>query len=154
MSERENLDVKWDDVKCGLSLIVSLNTNLEELYTSQTKHKVANDELEKLIRDRTVDALNDYFKTHPSKLKDCINLVKANAKARREGDRARNAVVKEAMTNWSSFKMKNYSPCINKGKEYKELFICEGISAMGTLNVARDPKTQAVFAVRGVSYDS
>ncbi len=154
LSERENLDIKWDDVKSGLSLIVSLNTNLEELYTSQTKHKVSNDELEKLIRDKTTDALGDYFKANPAKLKDCINLVKANAKARREGDRARNAVVKEAMTNWSSFKMKNYSPCINKGKEYKEIFICEGISAMGTLNVARDPKTQAIFAVRGVRIET
>ena len=58
------------------------------------------------------------------------------------------------MTNWSSFKMKNYSPCFNKGKEYKEIFICVGISAMGTLNVARDPKTQAIFAVRGVRIET
>ena len=65
-----------------------------------------------------------------------------------------NSVVKETMTNWSSFKMRNYTPCINKGKEYKELYICEGLSAKGTLAVARDPKTQAIFAVRGVSLNT
>lgn len=151
LSERDNLDIKWDDVKNGLALVVSINTNMEELYTSQTKHKISNDELEKLIKDRTIETLTEYFNKNTSKAKELIAIVKANARARREGDKARNAIVKETMTNWSSFKMRNYTPCINKGKEYKELFICEGISAMGTLNVARDPKTQAIFAVRGVN---
>ena len=37
------------------------------------------------------------------------------------------AVVKNTLTNWSSYKMKNYDPCTNKGlKEYKELYIIEG----------------------------
>ena len=31
------------------------------------------------------------------------------------------------------------------------MYICEGLSAKGTLAVARDPKTQAIYAVRGVS---
>ena len=150
LSERENLDIKWDDVKAGLSLVVSLNTNLEELYTSQTKQKVSNEELGKMIRDKTVNALQNYFKKYPNKAKEFNTYIKANAKARREGDRARNSVVKENISNWASFKMKNYSPCINKGKEYKELYICEGQSAMGGLISARDPKTQAVFAIRGV----
>ena len=151
LSERDNLDIKWDDVKSGLALIVSLNTNLEELYTSQTKHKVSNDELEKIIKDKTMIALSEYFDSSQSKCKELINIVKTNAKARREGEKAKNSVVKESMTNWSSFKMRNYTPCINKGKEYKELYICEGLSAKGTLAVARDPKTQAIFSVRGVS---
>jgi len=150
LSERDNLDIKWDDVKNGLALIVSLNTNLEELYTSQTKHKVSNDELEKIIKDKTILALTKYFEKNQAKGRELINIVKLNAKARREGEKAKNSVVKETMTNWSSFKMRNYTPCINKGKEYKELYICEGLSAKGTLAVARDPKTQAIFALRGI----
>lgn len=154
LNERDNLDIKWDDIKSGLALIVSLNTNLEELYTSQTKHKVSNDELEKIIKDKTMIALSEYFEKNQSKCKELINIVKTNAKARREGEKAKNSVVKESMTNWSSFKMRNYTPCINKGKEYKELYICEGLSAKGTLVVARDPRTQAIYALRGVSMNS
>ena len=151
LTERDRLDIKWDDVKLGLSLVASLNTNMEEIFTSQTKHKILNEDLEKLIRDKTIDTLQKYFKDHPNKLKDITNIVKINAKARREGDKARSAVVKETMTNWSSYKMKNYDPCTNKGKEYKELYIIEGDSAKGSLKLSRDPKFQALFAIRGVS---
>ena len=126
LSERDKLDIKWDDVKLGLSIVPSLHTNMEILFTGQTKHKVYNPELEKLLKDLTVDALQNYFKENPNRLKECIQIVKTNARARREGDKARQAVVREVLTNWGSFKMKNYDPCTNKGKEYKELFIIEG----------------------------
>ena len=33
--EKANLDIKWDDVKTGLSIAVSLRTNYERLYTGQ-----------------------------------------------------------------------------------------------------------------------
>ena len=151
LTERDKLDIKWDDVKTGLSLVVSLNTNMEEIFTSQTKHKVSNEELEKIIKDKTIEALASYSKSNPNKVRDVMNIIKTNARARREGDKARSAVVKETMTNWSSFKMKNYDPCTNKGKEYKELYIIEGDSAKGSLKLSRDPKFQALFAVRGVS---
>jgi DNA gyrase subunit B len=107
--------------------------------------------LEKLIKDEVINSLQSYFKDNPNKLKECINIVKTNARARREGDKARNSVIKETLTNWSSFKMKNYDPCTNKGKEYKELYIIEGDSAKGSLKKSRDPMYQALFAIRGVS---
>nr|DAX41690.1 MAG TPA: DNA TOPOISOMERASE IV, B SUBUNIT [Caudoviricetes sp.] len=126
LSERDKLDIKWDDVKLGLSVAVSLHTNMENLFTGQTKHKVYNEDLGKLLKDLTVESLQNYFKENPTKLKEFIQIVKTNAKARREGDKARQSVVKETLTNWGSFRMKNYDPCTNKGKEYKELYIIEG----------------------------
>ena len=78
-------------------------------------------------------------------------MIKINARARKESERAKGAVVKEAITNWSSYKMKHYDPCANRGKEYKELYIIEGDSAKGSLKLSRDPKFQALFAIRGVS---
>lgn len=151
LSERDKLDIKWDDIKSGLSVAVSLRTNMEDIFTGQTKQKVSNEELEKLIKDKAIESLQDYFKENPNKLKECINIVKVNARARREGDKARLSVVKETLTNWGSFKMKNYDPCTNKGKEYKELYIIEGDSAKGSLKNSRDPRYQALFAIRGVS---
>jgi DNA gyrase subunit B len=149
--ERDKLDVKWDDVKSGLSIAINLGTNMEEIFTSQTKHKILNEDFEKMIKDKTVDSLQSYFTKNPSQLRELINIVKMNAKVRREGDKIRNAVIKESITNWSSYKMDNYDPCTNRGKEYKELYIIEGKSAKGSLKQARDPKFQALFAIRGVS---
>jgi len=152
LSDRDKLDIKWDDVKLGLSFIVSLSTNFESIYTSQTKHKVSSEELEKLLRDKTIESLQKYFKAHPNQLRDMINIVKTNAKARRESDKTRSAVMKESLSNnWAAYKMKNYDPCTNKGKEYKELYVIEGDSAKGSLKLSRDPKFQALFAIRGVS---
>lgn len=150
--EKNSLDIKWDDVKTGLSLAVALRTNYERLYTGQTKHKVVSSDIRKLVVVLTVEALSTYFTKNPGQLKDITNIIKMNAKARREGDKVRSAVVKGTLTNWSSYKMKNYDPCTRKGlKEYKEIYIIEGDSAKGSLKQARNPLFQALFAIRGVS---
>ena len=150
--EKNSLDIKWDDVKTGLSLAVALRTNFERMYTGQTKHKVVSADIKKIIIQLTLDALSSYFSKNPSQLKELCSIVKMNAKARREGDKIRTAVVKGTLSNWSSYKMKNYDPCTRKGlKEYKELFIVEGDSAKGSLKLARNPLFQALFAIRGVS---
>lgn len=149
--EKEKLDIKWDDVRTGLSIAVALRTNFERLYTGQTKHKVVSPEIKKIVINLVMDALAQYFSKNSNQLKELTAIVKMNAKVRREGDKVRTAVVKNQLTNWSSYKMKNYDPCTNKGiKEYKELFIIEGDSAKGSLKQARDPHYQALFAIRGV----
>ena len=150
--EREKLDIKWDDVRTGLSIAVSLRTNFERLYTGQTKHKVVSPDIKKIIISLSMDSLSVYFEKNPSQLKEITNIIKMNARVRREGDKLKSAVVKTSLTNWSSYKMKNFDPCTNKGlKEYKELFIIEGDSAKGSLITSRDPHYQALFAIRGVS---
>ncbi|MCM1215453.1 MAG: toprim domain-containing protein [Lachnospiraceae bacterium] len=150
--EKNNLDIKWDDVKSGLSVAVALRTNYERLYTGQTKHKVVSSDIRRIIVNLTTESLTAYFEKNSGQLKELCSIVKMNAKARREGDKVKSAVVKQSLTNWSSYKMKNYDPCAAKGlKEYKELFIIEGDSAKGSLKQARDPKFQALFAIRGVS---
>ena len=149
--EKDKIDIKWDDVRMGLSLAVSLRTNFERLYTNQSKHRVVNEDIRRIIVNLVMDSLGTYFTgKNANLLKTIINIVKMNARARRESDKVRNAVVKDRLTNWSSYKMKNYDPCTAKGNEYKELFIVEGDSAKGSMKLARDPKFQALFAIRGV----
>lgn len=149
--ERERIDIKWEDIQNGLAVVVNLNTNMENLFTGQTKHKITNEDLGKNIKILAQDALKDYFEKNQSDFKIISNLIKVNARARREGEKLKESSIKERLTNWSSFKMKNYDPCINKGKAYKELFIIEGDSAKGSLLHARNPQFQALYAIRGVS---
>lgn len=149
--EKDKLDIKWDDVKNGLSIAVSLRTNYERLYTSQTKHKVSSPEIKRIIISMVSEELAHYFSgKNQAMLKELINIVKMNARARREGDKVKAAVVKNTLTNWSAFKIKNYDPCTEKNKEKSEIFVIEGDSAKGSLKQARDPRFQALFAIRGV----
>ena len=124
--EKDKLDIKWDDVKSGLSVAVSLKCNFENMYTGQTKHKVVNDTIKRTILDLMATELNEVFGKNQTKLRAILDIVKTNARARREGDKVRTAVVKNVLTNWSSYKMKNFDPCTNKGKAYRELYIIEG----------------------------
>ena len=124
--EKEKLDIKWDDIRTGLSISILLRTNFENLYTGQTKHKVVNDVIKRSIVDNLMKELGEYFGKNQARQKAVIDIVKMNARARREGDKVRSAVIKTQITNWSSFKMKNFDPCTAKGKEYRELFIIEG----------------------------
>lgn len=150
--EKETLDIKWDDVKNGLSIAVSLHTDFERLYTGQTKHKVVSNEIRSIITTLTMLELSKYFEKNTSQLKELCAIVKMNAKIRREGDKVRTSVVKGVLNHWSSYKMKNYDPCAAKGlKEYKELYIIEGDSAKGSLKKSRNAMFQALFAIRGVS---
>ena len=74
----------------------------------------------------TNKALEDYFRNNQNILKEICGIIKLNAKARREGDKVKKAVVKSSLGNWGGYKLKSYDPCSNRGKEYKELFIIEG----------------------------
>lgn len=152
--EKEKLDIKWDDVKTGLSLAVSLRTNYERLYTGQTKHKIVSPELKRVLIPLLMEQLQLFLSKNQSAAKDLIQIVKTNARVRREGEKVRSAVVKNILTNWSQYTMRNFNPCTAKGKEYKELFIVEGDSAKGSLNNSRDAHFQALFAIRGVSLNA
>ena len=109
-----------------MSIVVALRTNYESMYTGQTKHKIVSPEIKRIIVNLAMDALDSYFTKNQNQLKDLISVVKMNARVRREGDKVRQAVVKTSLTNWSLYKMKNFDPCTNTGKEYKEIFIVEG----------------------------
>jgi len=125
--ERDKLDIKWDDVKSGLSLAVSLHSNFEKLYTGQTKHKLTNEYLKKVFVNLFMEELEKYFTKNQSQLRELINIVKTNARARRESDKVKSVVIKGNLTKWSAYKIRNYDPCANtRLTDYKELYLIEG----------------------------
>jgi DNA gyrase subunit B len=87
---------------------------------------------------------------NPKVLTKCIGIVKLNAKARLQMDKAKKSVVKNETGALSDHKIKKLLPCNNRGKQYKEIFIVEGGSANGSFEKMRDDNTQAAFSMRGV----
>jgi len=152
LSERDKakFQITKNDVMSSLSLVVSLRTAYQVMFVGQTKNAVSNDLLAPDIRQHTSTLLKQYFAQHKDELSSYCKVFKTNAKARVEASKVKNAVV-EKVNNIETHDMSNFTPCNNKGKTYKELFICEGKSALGTLSAGRDADTQAFLAFRGVT---
>lgn len=152
LSERDKSKflITKNDVLSSLSLVVSLKTAYQIMFVGQTKNAVSNDLLAPDIRQNTTKMLKEYFSNNKDELTAFCKVFKTNAKARVEANKVKNAVV-EKVNNIETHSMAKFIPCNNKGKSYKELFICEGNSALGVLSAGRDADTQAFLAFRGVT---
>ena len=102
-------------------------TNYNIQFTGQTKEKVSAEGIFKPIRDMTFKSLQTYFNDNPKELKKITDRIKANAKARIESTKIRNAVIKGETNNFNEFMMGNFEPANNRGRnDYRELLIIEG----------------------------
>ena len=153
MSDKEKLkmDIVWNDIMDGLSIAVNLKSTLSVGFTGQTKQKIDKQEIFDICKELTASALSKYFDSNKPELLRIVKIVRTNAKARLEMNKVKTAVIKENSDIWKEHRMSNYIPANNRGKQYKELFIIEGESAKGSAANGRDPDTQALYAMRGVS---
>lgn len=154
LSEREakKLDIIPSDAQQGLVLTVYLSTDMDPRFNSQIKAKVTNSLFSRPLRELTYRSLKDYFLTNSKELKKIIDKIKLNAKARIESTKVKNSVIKDRLKSFDEHMMSNFVPANNRGKnDYRELFIIEGDSALGTARSGRfDNNTQALYAIRGV----
>ena len=79
------------------------------------------------------------------------NYLKKIAKSRLEITRIRKSDM-AAFDSFNSSVMKNFSD--KTGSGYGDLYIAEGLSAKGSINAARDPRFQAVYALRGLTLNT
>lgn len=153
LSERDvkNLDIIPADITNGLVMTVYLSTDLDPGFSGQTKEKLTNNLFFKPLRDMTYQALREFFKKNPKELKAVTDYIKANARARINAAKERNATIKGETTNLDEHKMANFTPANKRGKDdYRELFIIEGDSAAGSAKNKRITDHQALFSMRGV----
>ena len=149
--EKEKFNILYNDITTCLVLGLNVNTSMEVGFTSQTKTKIENNKFIKPIKDIVKTELDKYFVNNPKELKTFTNVIKTNAKARYESTKAKQAVVKREVSAISEHLIPNYFPANRKGKkDYRELFIFEGLSVKSNGTKARDAEYQAMYTMRGV----
>ena len=149
--EKEKYKILKVDVESGLNILVNIFTTMQMQFVGQTKTEISNDDLFEPIKQITMENLEEYFSNNKNELTQFVKIIKTNCKARIDASKIKAATIKENINKFDKHKMENYTPCNNDGKAYKELHICEGMSAMGSLVDGRDPDTQAFMSFRGLT---
>lgn len=139
----ENFDGK--DIRNGLVAIVSIK-HPDPQFEGQTKTKLGNTDAKSAVDDVFTQEVQRYFDKNVEDLKKILDNSLKSYNARKAGDKARNAVLKQLNDVDTRSKL---ASCSSKKPAECEVYIVEGDSAGGTVKTARNRRTQAVLPLRG-----
>ena len=139
----ENFDGK--DIRNGLIAIVSIK-HPDPQFEGQTKTKLGNTDAKSAVDDVFAAEVTRYFDKNIEELRAILDNTMKSYNARKAGDKARNAILKQLNDVDTRSKL---ASCSSKKAEECEIYIVEGDSAGGTVKTARNRKTQAVLPLRG-----
>ncbi len=139
----ENFDGK--DIRNGLVAIISIK-HPDPQFEGQTKTKLGNTDAKSAVDDVFATEATRFFDKNVEILKAILDNSMRSYTARRAGDKARSAVLKQLNDVDTKSKL---ASCSSKKPEECEVYIVEGDSAGGTVKTARNRRTQAVLPLRG-----
>lgn len=139
----ENFDGK--DIRNGLVAILSIK-HPDPQFEGQTKTKLGNTDAKGAVDEVFSTEVIRYFDKNVEDLKKILDNAMRSYNARKAGDKARTAVLRQLNDVDTRSKL---ASCSSKKPEECEVYIVEGNSAGGTVKSARNRRTQAVLPLRG-----
>ncbi len=138
--------LQTDDIKEGLTAVISIK-HPNPQYEGQTKGKLGNSEVRKVVSGILGEGLEKFLLEHPQEAKTIIDKAMLASKARIAARKARESTRKNAL-EFTSLPGKLVD-CSSKNAEISEIYIVEGNSAGGSAKEGRDSTFQAVLPLRG-----
>ncbi len=140
-------DLKGEDVREGLMAVVSVKLE-DAQFESQTKAKLGNTSIGKLVNTLISVKLTEYLDENPAVakaiLEKSVNAARVREAAQKAREKARND------KKLSTMRMpEKLADCIWKDPERTELYIVEGDSAGGSAIQGRDRNYQAILSLWG-----
>ncbi|MDO4562426.1 MAG: toprim domain-containing protein [Clostridia bacterium] len=141
--------ISFVDVADSLILVTNCFSTVVS-YENQTKKSITNKFIAEAMTDFLRHNLEIYFIENKPEADRICDQVLLNKRSRESAEKTRSNIKKKLMgaldmTN----RVTNFVDCRSKKVEERELFIVEGISALGSCTQGRDAAFQAIMPVRG-----
>ena len=136
-----------EDCREGLTAIISVK-HPDPQYEGQTKTKLGNAEVRRIVSSIFASALDQFLLENPSVAKIIMDKVTLASKARMAAKRAREMTRRKTALDISNLPGK-LADCSSKDPSACEIFIVEGDSAGGSAKSGRDRNIQAILPLRG-----
>ena len=136
-----------DDVREGLTAIISVK-HPDPQYEGQTKTKLGNSEVRKIVSNIFGKQLERFFLENPSTARTIVDKAILASKARLAAKKARELTRRKGDLDITNFYGK-LSDCKSKDASECEIFLVEGDSAGGSAIKGRNSMTQAILPLRG-----
>ena len=135
-------------VKEGLVAIISVK-HPNPQYEGQTKTKLGNSEVRKIVSNIAGEQINRFFLENPDIAKAIVEKAEIASKARIAAKKARELTRRKSALDGISSLPGKLTDCSSKDASECEIYIVEGDSAGGSAKQGRDAKTQAILPLRG-----
>lgn len=145
---KKDESLSQDDVKEGLVAIISVK-HPDPQYEGQTKTKLGNSEVRKIVSNIAAEQINRFFLENPDIAKAIVEKAEIASKARIAAKKARELTRRKSALDGISSLPGKLTDCSSKDASECEIYIVEGDSAGGSAKQGRDAKTQAILPLRG-----
>lgn len=136
-----------DDCREGITAVISIK-HPDPQYEGQTKTKLGNTVVRKIVSDIFGAQLERFLLENPDQGKAIVEKAMVASQARVAAKKAREATRRKSALEVSSLPGK-LSDCSSKDASICEIYIVEGDSAGGSAKQGRDSHFQAILPLRG-----